>query len=420
MQTYDVTVVGGGPGGVPAAVAAAREGAKTLLVERYGYLGGMATAGLVNPFMGYWVGKKPLVAGIFAEINDRLRKAAGLHENNVTFDEEILKLVLDDIVRESGVDVLFHSTFVSAKSENGAVKSVTLATKGGLIEASAKVFIDATGDADLAAGAGATVEVGRTADGLCQPMTLCFRIAGIDRSKTPGTLREIRNTLNAIYVEARKAGEVSDPREDVLLFPTLREDCIHFNMTRVQGLSAVDAEDLSRAEFEGRRQTRELVDLFRRKAPGFENAYLQKMGALTGVRESRRVMGSYVLTADDVTKAAKFPDAIACSCYPIDIHDPTGAHTVIVEVPEGDWYEIPYRSVVPSGILNLLMAGRAISATHEAHASLRVMPTVAAIGQAAGTAAAMAAAEGVSPARVDAHELRAKLRAAGAFVGEGE
>ena len=417
---YDVAVIGGGTGGVPAALAAARNGARTVLVERYGFLGGMATAGLVNPYMGWHAGRKALTAGIFAEIIEGLSAGAGLHENGHTFDEEVLKLVLDRLVRDAGVTVLFHSTFVSCARENGRITSATIVSKGGPFEIEADCFVDATGDADLAAAAGARIEIGRPSDGLCQPMTLCFRIAGIDRSALPGEFAELRRTLNEIYLAAKADGRVTNPREDILVFKTLRPDTLHFNTTRVTGLSPVSPEELSEAEFEGRRQAAELVELFRAEAPGFADTYLHKSGVLIGVRESRRVMGAYVLEADDILGARKFDDAIACSRYPIDIHSPSGEGTLIRTVPEGDWYEIPYRCIVPSGLDNLLMATRAVSATHEAHASLRVMPVVAAIAEAAGTAAAMASENSIAPAGIDPAELRGALRRAGAFVGEGQ
>jgi len=414
----DVLVIGGGTGGVPAAVAAARGGAKTLLVERYGFLGGMATAGLVNPFMGYWAGERPISAGVFAEIIERLDKLGGLAADKVTFDEEVLKVVLDSLVREAGVSVLFHATFVDCAMSGARIDTATFVSKGGKFDVAAQCYIDATGDADVAAAAGAEVQVGRPPDGLCQPMTLNFRVAGVERHALGESLRDARKALNDAYLAAKTSGEIDNPRENVLVFETLRPDVLHFNTTRVVGKSPVSPEELSQAEFEGRRQAVELMALFRRAVPGFRNAFIQKMGMLMGVRESRRVMGEYVLQADDVMSARKFPDAVACSSYPIDIHNPAGTGTVIREVPEGDWYEIPYRSIVPLGLDNLVMASRSISATHEAHASLRVMPVVAAIGQAAGTAAALSAAGGTRPAEIDARELRRILRASGAFIGD--
>ncbi|MHC4713106.1 MAG: FAD-dependent oxidoreductase [Planctomycetota bacterium] len=417
---YDVAVVGGGTGGVPAALAAARSGATTILLERYGFLGGMATAGLINPFMGYRAGSKKIVAGVFAEILEGLAGKDALSSDGHIFDEEALKIVLDELIIEAGVKTLFHSTFVSCRTAGGRIESAAFATKGGPCEIEARVFVDATGDADLACEAGARVEVGRAEDGLCQPMTLCFRLGGIDRSRLPDDFAELRKILNRTYLDAKAEGRLTNPREDVLVFKTLRKDVLHFNTTRIVGLSTVSPEDLSAAEFEGRRQMTEMTSLFREKVPGFENSFVLKSALLTGVRESRRVIGPYVLTANDVLSARKFPDAVACSSYPIDIHNPAGAGTVIRGLEKGQWYEIPYRCLVPDGLDNLLIASRGVSATHEAHASLRIMPVVAAIGQAAGTAAAMACAADVKPSEIDHQNLRAALRKAGAFVGEGK
>ena len=417
MRKYDVVVVGGGPGGVCAAIAASRGGARTLLVERYAFLGGMATAGLVNPFMGFWAGGKPVVRGIFAEVLSALKAEGALGGAGLTFDEEILKLVLDDAVGRAGCEILFHSTLTGCSVKGGVLESVQLVSKGGVFEVGADVFIDGTGDADLAAFAGAKIEVGRDSDHLCQPMTLCFRVAGIDPTRVE-QLARTRKILTDAYLAAKAAGEIDNPREDILVFPTLRRDVLHFNTTRITGKSPLDPADLTAAELAARRQVGQLVALFRLSVPGFENSYLEKMGMLTGVRESRRVIGEYVLSVDDVVHAAKLPDAIACSTYPVDIHNPAGTGTVITPVPEGDWYEIPYRCIVPLGLANLLMAGRSISATHEAHSSLRVMPVVAAIGQAAGAAAAMAALLRIGPSELDIGKLRTALRQAGAFVGE--
>jgi len=415
---YDIAVVGGGTGGVPAAVEAARSGAKVLLVERYGFLGGMATAGLVNPYMGYWAGGKPIVRGIFEETLAGLRNGGGLAENGQTFDEEVLKVVLDRMVLEAGVATLFHAAFVSCECACGRIESARFVSKEGCFDVTAEVFIDATGDADLAAAAGASVEIGRSEDGLCQPMTLSFRLAGIDLAALPSDFGKLRKILNDAYLAAKADGSIDNPREDILIFKTLREDVLHFNTTRVVGKSPVSTAQLSEAEFEGRRQAFELLRLFKERVAGFEDAYIQKSGVLIGVRESRRVMGEYVLQVEDILSARKFDDAVACSSYPVDIHNPAGTGTVIRRLPPGQWYEIPYRSIVPLGLDNLLMAARSISATHEAHSSLRVMPVVAAIGQAAGAAAAMAASERRAARDVDADQLRNRLVAAGAFVGE--
>ncbi len=401
---YDVLVVGGGTGGTGAAVAAARAGARVLLVERYGFLGGSMTAGLVNPFMSYRVQGEPIIEGVFADLLDRLSARGGLAQNGSVFDDEVMKLVLDEMVTESGVDLLLHTWLADVQVEGKKLRAAHFENKSGRSQVGAKVFIDGTGDGDLAARAGAQVEVGRESDGLCQSMTLCFRIANVDTSRMP-----TRAEISKLFVEAKTRGELDVPRQDVLFFSTLRSDVVHFNTTRIVSKSAVDARELTEAELEGRRQMMAMVKFLKEQVPGFKDAYLSKSAVQIGVRESRRVIGDYVLTEDHIVTAAKFDDAVCRGNYGIDIHSPTGEGTVLRRVPEGKTYEIPYRAITPRGIDNLLIASRCISATHEAHSAIRVIPIVMAIGQAAGVAAALAAKQGKAPREVPYQVLREAL-----------
>ena len=415
----EVVVCGGGPAGLCAAVAAAQEGADTLLIERYGFLGGMATAGLVNPFMPYYTGGEQIIEGLFQEILDRLDAVGGWsHRQDEwardAFDPEIMKLVAQDMVEEAGVRLRLHTTVVDTSSDNGHVERILLASKSGFERAEATIFIDATGDGDLAARAGADYEQGRPEDGLSQPMTLMFRMTGVDEERMPP-----REEINALYDEAKAAGEICNPRENVLWFYTTRPGEIHFNTTRIVKRDGTSAADLTEAELEGRRQVKQMVRFLNEKVPGFANAYLSATGTQIGVRESRRIMGEYVLTAEDVLGARKFPDGIARGCYSIDIHNPAGTGTVIKELPEGESYDIPYRCLCPRGFENLLVAGRPISATHEAHSSVRVMPIAAAIGEAAGVAAAMCVANEQTVPEVDVAALRDRLLARGASLSSG-
>ncbi len=415
QDRYQVVVAGGGPGGCAAAVAAGRQGARVLLIERYGFLGGMATAGLVNPFMPYRIEGTPIIEGIFGEILEHLKTRGGLHENAATFDDEVLKVVLDDLVTEAGCDVLFHAWLAGVQVEDGRVRAVEVETKSGRLTFEGDVFIDATGDGDLATRAGATVEHGRAEDELAQPMTLCFRVGGVDTETMPS-----RREINQLYVEAQTRGEVDCPRDNVLWFPSVHPGFIHFNTTRVVRRKAVDAWDLSAAEVEARRQMHEIVAFLRKHVAGFENAYLSHSAPQIGVRESRRVMGDYLLTEDDVLSARKFDDGICRANYPLDIHNPTGSGTVIKALPPGTSYEVPYRSLLPTGLVNVLVASRCISATHEAHSSLRVMPIVIAIGEAAGTAAGLSLKRGRAPRELGADELREQLRKQGANLEREE
>lgn len=404
---YDVIVCGGGPGGTAAAIASARSGMKTLMIERYGFAGGMATAGLVNPFMGYHSKSgKNIANSIFNELIDRLLERGGLDKpTKRIFDEEIMKFVLDEMLLSSGVEVLYHAQLCGAKQNGGRIESVSIATKSGVREYEAKIFIDATGDGDLAYYAGFEYEKGRSSDGACQPSTLCFRLAGV---KTPYNIVELRKHMTEVYLEGQKAGRISDPRENALVFETLHADVLHFNTTRVILKDSTLSEDLTASELIARKQVEEIYEYFKEKSPFFKDSYVQKIAAQIGIRETRRVEGLYKVTEEDLVGAKTFEDAVARSCYPVDIHNPSGSGTIIKGI-EGDFYEIPYRCLVPKKSTNLLMACRAISSTHESHSSFRVMPVVASYAEAAGLAAAMAVKNNKAPAEIDGRILKDKL-----------
>lgn len=411
----DVVVVGGGPGGLGAAIAAAEEGAGVLLIERYGFLGGMATAGMVNPFMPWFAGQEPIVRGVFERLLGRLREmgALGGPRGKHCFDYELLKILADRMVGEVGVRLRLHSFLIGVDAAGGRVRRLAVAGKSGLEAVEGKLFIDSTGDGDLCAWAGCRVEKGRAQDGLCQPMTLNFRMGGVDIDAMPE-----RAQINALYDAAKERGEIDNPRENVLFFFTTREGEVHFNTTRVVMLDGTDAAALTEAELTGRRQVAQMVRFLVAQVPGFERAYLQAMGTQIGVRETRRVIGDHVLTTDEVLSAAKFPDGIARGSYGVDIHNPAGTGTEIHHLPPGEAYDIPYRCLTPLGFDNLLVAARCISCDHGAHSSLRIMPIVMAVGEAAGVAAAQAVAQGVTTREVDVAALRARLVARGASLSQ--
>jgi hypothetical protein len=306
---------------------------------------------------------------------------------------------------------LLHSFVNGVDLEDGVIQSIRVTGKSGELTLRAKVFIDSTGDGDLAALAGCKVEIGRPEDGLCQPMTLCFRVAGVDMAAYAGEEfyhwdHPLRLEIDRVYQEAKARGTITNPREDVLIFPTLHPDVLHFNTTRIIRHSALDVCSLTDAEKIARRQVVEMVALLKGQIPAFRNAYLQKMATHIGVRESRRVIGHYILSADEILAGRKYMDGIARSVYPVDIHNPAGTGTVLKHLPEGEYYEIPFRCLVPLGCRNLLVGSRCISATHEAHSSLRVMPVVAGIGEAAGIAAALCAQRKMYPDALDGREIR--------------
>lgn len=411
----DVVVAGGGPGGLCAAVAAARNGASVVLIERYGFLGGMATTALVNPFMPFHLQGEPIVRGIFEEWIDGMRRRNGYidkgHRSNNVIGVEAAKASAMELCKAAGVQLMLHAFVdnVLLDKASSNIQHLCLAAKQ-RIAAAGKMFIDATGDADVAYLAGAPCDVGRDEDGAVQPMTLCFRMRGVDWSLLPNWGdKEARAAFNKLYDQAKERGVIRCPRENLLYFQCVRDDEIHFNQTRVVGRIATNPMDLTAAEIDAREQVELFAKWLCSEIPAFKNGYLSEVAPQIGVRETRRVRGHYTLTEDDVLAARKFPDGIARTDYPIDIHSPTGAGTVIKHLPKGEWYEIPYRCLVPQKIDNLLIAGRPVSADHAAHSSLRVMPQAAGIGEAAGTAAAMCLKKGCKPADLAGAELVDKL-----------
>ena len=417
---YDVIIVGGGFTGTAAAIAAARGGAKTLILEQSGALGGAAVNCLINPFMSWWTnidtegGKERfyLSRGIFKEICDKLASAGALHGN--TFHEEYLKLILDGMVKEEGVNVLFHATLCGVEKDGDTLKSVAVITKSGKITFTAHTFIDCTGDADLAVMAGCPYHLGRE-DGLCQPMTLCFRVANVDEELfwSRGSLQKMQE----IYSRWQQEGKTSNPRENILVFKTLVKGVIHFNTTRVIKLDPVDPFDVTDAEIEARKQMLEVFTMLKEELEAFKDAQLLTSGAWIGARESRMIDGEHLLTENELKDCTRFPDAIAAGNYDIDIHSPDGSGTSHYYFPDGQYYTIPYRSLIPKNADNLLVAGRCISSTHEAQASYRIMPIVCCLGEAAGVAAAECVKNNCGTRQADINEIQKTLTDSGAFIG---
>ena len=410
---YDLIVGGGGLTGVAAAIAAKRNGIEdVLLIERYGFFGGMATSGLVNPFMPFWRKgtarnqENQLLFGIFQEILERLTKLKGAKQEGIwMFDPEIMKIVLNRMMEETDIDVLLHTYIegINKKGEN-KIDSIRVANKSGVTSLKGNLIIDATGDADIAYMSEVPCEKGREKDGCCQPMTMNFRLANVDKSKMPDN-----KSINQLYDRAKENGEVDNPREDVLKFNTLRDDVIHFNTTRIVKKDATSAEELTEAEMRVREQVWEMYQFLKNNVSGFENSYIQKTAPQIGARESRRIKGNYVLNKKDVLKGRKFEDSIAYCAYMIDIHNPSGTGTEKAHLENGDYYGIPYRCLLPEKVDNLLVAGRPISSTHAAHSSLRIMPTCTAIGEAAGIAAFTALNSDETPKNIDGSKLKIQL-----------
>ena len=422
MKNYDVIVVGGGFAGTAAALAASRNGCSVLLIEQSGALGGAAHTCLINPFMpnstkihkeNGEIEKLELSRGIFAEIRDKLKENGAL--NGKTFHEEYLKLILDDMTEEAGVDVLFHATLCEVETENGEIRSVTVITKSGKISFTAKQYIDCTGDADLAVLGGCPYHLGRLSDNLCQPMTLCFRVANVDEEEffTP----ESREKMQAIYKRWQEEGKTSNPRENILVFRTVIDGVIHFNTTRVVKRNPVDPFDVSWSEREARRQMYDVFRMLKEELHAFRNAELLSSAAWIGARESRMIDGEHLLNENELKDCTRFDDAIAAGNYDIDIHNPEGSGTSHYYFPDGEYYTIPYRSHVPKKINNLLVAGRCISSTHEAQASYRIMPIVCCLGEAAGVGASVAVKDNCTPKDADIKTIQKILLDNGAFLG---
>ena len=444
-NSWDVIVLGGGVSGCMAAIASARQGSRTLLVEQYGFLGGALTNAGVGPMMTFHAGSRQVVTGIPQELVDRMCELGGCighiedstgYASSVTpFDAEIMKLALDQLTAESGVTVLFHARIVSVNCTNDTLTYVCVQTRGGLLTLEGKVFVDATGDAALSAAAGADVRQGRDLDGFCQPMTTNMKVRCVDIEALKAEVRREPENFNikdlsamdraprlsvaGFYRQfnaAKQRGELSTAREDILLFETVVPGEVIVNSTRVVLLNPTDAWDFSEAERLGRQQSHELMRFFRNDCAGFEKAELISTGVQIGVRESRRVMGDYLLTAEDLLSSRHFDDTVALGGYPIDIHNPTGEKTETTHLKPGQFYYIPLRSLIVRGKENLLVCGRCISATHEAGAAIRVTPIAMGVGQAAGTAAGLAAKRGLAVRALEFARVRSALEQLGATL----
>ncbi|MBQ8432528.1 MAG: FAD-dependent oxidoreductase [Clostridia bacterium] len=412
-QAFDVAVVGGGLAGTMAAVAAAREGKKVVLIEKYGYLGGMATAGLVYPFMKHTENGsgKPANAGLYFQLLKEIYEIGGSDgAESRHYKEEFMKVVLDRMTKRYGVQVLFHSKLCSVERAERRIQSITVSTVSGKIQIRAGRFVDATGNADLTAFAGFAYEQGREEDGLCQPMTLCFRLGNVDWSRFDHA------AANKLYREFQAAGKIQNPRENILIFHHPFDNVMHMNTTRAIGIDPTNVFDVSKAEMLLREQMLEMYRFMKENIPGLENCELISSAAESGIRESRRIVGLVKVTADDLIHTRKFEDSIARGTYAIDIHNPSGTGTYLYKMPENDYYTIPYRALVPQDADNLIVAGRCICTTHEALAAVRIMPITTCMGEAAGIAAAMATDADCTMAQVDVQALREKIVSYGGLV----
>lgn len=445
MPSWDVAVFGGGPAGAMAAIAAARGGARTLLVERYGFLGGQSVCSLVTPWMAFHSFERQVVAGIPQELVERLVAMGGcpghlpdplgVAATLTPFDTELAKLALLQMASESGVELLLYSFAFGVVRAGERLECVRVAHKGGEERIEARYFVDATGDADLAFHGGLELRSGRETDGLHQPLTAIFKVGGVDVEQLETHVREhpeqfvleprFRNggmpviAISGFFEEvqaARLAGKFPIARDRVLLFGLPRRGEVAVNTTRLQRVDPVDPRALSAAEVEAARQILTVQALLVERIPGFSKSYILQTPVQTGIRESRRLAGLYELTGADLARGADFHDSIARGAFPVDIHSPDRPGVDCEAGGRQPDYGIPLRCLLPPAVSNLLVVGRALSATFEAHASARITPTAMATGQAAGTAVVCALPGRADLRALDPRPVRDRLRLAGAIV----
>lgn len=426
---FDVVVAGSGSSGSTAAIASARAGAKTLLIERYGFLGGTSTA-VLDTFYGFYTpGERAIkvVGGVADDVIASLLRFGACFERpntygagtGITYNSEYLKVAWERLVLEAGAKVLLHAWVQGTDVVSGRMRSLTTATKRGLQKIEADLFIDATGDADLCYFAGAPCELAGEHEP-AQMLTTTFKVANVDENLRKSLSKK---EFHARMAEAAGSGEFDLPRREGSDHATPIQGMMATNMTRVQSFAkddgeirnASDPELLSAAEVEGRRQALEYVRFLKKCIPGYANAELVAFGVQIGVRETRRVQGDYRLTREDVLSARQFDDQIGLCGAPIEDHH-AGHDTTWHYLPEGRCVGIPFDAMLPKNLEHVIVAGRCFSATHDAHASVRSMAQCMAMGQAAGTAAALCAEGRKSPRELSVPKLQGQLRRNGAIL----
>lgn len=434
-KKYDVIVAGGGPSGIAAAIAAARNHASVLLIERYGFFGGMATNASVPVFCPYSDGEKSVIRGIGLEVLEAMKSRAweepfidrGFSMYKLDWraiDPEILKRVLDEMIQKSGCKILLHTLVEDVEVLNGEVKGIYVVNKEGRFKIRSKFYIDCTGDADLVTRAKGAFEYGDE-NGLVQGVTLCFRLANVDSAKYLKYKDEVSETgnLNVAVDRARKNNDFPFPENDVATFKLQHKSIAGINFGHVFEINPLKAEDLTRAEIEARKKIPELINFLNKYVPGLENAVLASSGPFIGIRESRRIVGEYRLTKNDYINRTIFEDTIARYAYPIDIHASTSKDIITennefytLRYKQGESYGIPYRALLPKGLENIIVAGRTLSSDRAMQGSFRVMPCCFATGQAAGTAAALCSVEEKSFRSIQIDKLKNLLREQDAYI----
>jgi hypothetical protein len=426
----DVVVIGGGATGIAAAISAAKGGANTLLIEQRGFLGGMGTVALVPAFCPFTDKEKPIIRGLGLELMERMKAACNddyrmEYEQTldwVPIDPEVLKRVYDDATMENGVSLLYH-TFVYdvlLSEDKRRIEGVVIVNKSGRSFVRCSYIIDATGDGDIAALAGVPFQKGG-GQGELQPGSMCYLLANVDRQKFNAFLQESGDTgqLHATVEKAMADGVLPEGRKSISGLAWVNDYLVGVNFGHVFGIDGTKAEDLTRGAIEGRKTAERQVQFFREYVPGFEQAHMVASGEQVGIRETRRIVGDYVLTADDFVAARSFPDDIARNAYYIDIHlADSKSQMTFNHLPPGVSHGVPYRVMLPVGVDNLWVAGRSASSDRAVQGSLRVMPNCFSMGQAAGTAAALALRSSETSRGISVKQLQELLLEQDVWLGE--
>jgi hypothetical protein len=444
-REVDVLVAGAGPAGICAAAAAARGGAKVLVIDENGCVGGAATVGLVGPFMTSFDAKneKMVIRGMFKEVVDRMVALGGAidpalipggdpksgfykigHDHVGPFDHECYKSVCTQLILESGAELLLHTKFLDVMMEGGAIGGVVIANKSGMSVVRAKIVVDCTGDADVAVRAGVKYELGNVETGNIQPATLFFRVYNVDTARMKAHIQEHEQEIRPFYGPyswlirdmQKEWGDV--PRAEVCLFEGVAPGEFRLNVTRILDIDGTKAEDLTRGEIEGLRQAHKVFDFLKKYAAGFENARFMGTADTLGIRETRHIDGIKRLTAGDVSNCRVPEDSIAVMATCMDTHNRSDPGGTFYPLTMGPYFGVPYGCLVPKGVTNLLVAGRSLSADAVAASATRMIPCCMVFGQAAGAAAEIAVRDGVSPEGIDVDKLLKALKAQGAYLGE--